>query len=325
MVYHLLNIITILSLLSCGRENENNVLVFEEDSKKGFNFPYMLFIPDSMSVSSELFLIVEPNNSGFADDDLKKHFEKARRTVSKDFYIGNYVSGKLKYPLLVPVFPRPQSEWKVYTHALDRDEMLQKNNSLEHIDIQLINMIDNACDTLRKLGYRMNKKVLMTGFSASGTFVNRFSLIHPEVVYAVAAGGLNGLLMLPVAKINGQELNYPIGISDFNILFNKDFDSVSFKKIHQFLFMGSMDENDAVLFDDAFDADEREIIFRNLGIKMQPERWNNCSEIYKSKDIDACIITYDSIGHEHPESIKKEILDFFRTCILEISDSSMKE
>jgi hypothetical protein len=50
--------------------------------------------------------------------------------------------------------------------------------------------------------------------------------------------------------------------------------------------MGSMDDNDAVHFDDGYDADEREIFFRNLGVKMLPERWNNCSKIYKSNDID---------------------------------------
>lgn len=88
--------------------------------------------------------------------------------------------------------------------------------------------------------------------------------------------------------------------------------------------MGSMDDNDAVHFDDGYDADEREIFFRNLGVKMLPERWNNCSKIYKSNDIDSCIVTYDSIGHEHPVTIKKEILDFFRSFVGEIRDSSIK-
>ncbi len=28
----------------------------------------------------KLFVLIEPNNSGFADDDLQKHIEKAERT-----------------------------------------------------------------------------------------------------------------------------------------------------------------------------------------------------------------------------------------------------
>jgi hypothetical protein len=225
----------------------------------------------------------------------------------------------LKYPLLVPVFPRPKSDWKIYTHALDRDAILQKNNLLERLDIQLIKMIDNARDTLLKLGYRTQKRVLLTGFSASGTFANRFSLIHPDRVFAVAAGGLNGLLMLPVKEINNRKLNYPLGTNDFKSLFNECFDSLSFKKIPQFLFMGKLDENDAILFDDGFDPDERETVFKSLGIKMQPERWNTCMKIYKANNTNVTLITYDSIGHEHPLKIKEDILSFF-IANLKISD-----
>ncbi len=133
---------------------------------------------------------------------------------------------------------RPESDWKIYTHALDRDAILQKDNPLERLDIQLVRMIEDARDTLLRLGYPIKSRVLMTGFSASGTFTNRFSLIHPDRIYALAAGGLNGLLMLPVSKIDGTGLNYPLGTNDFHQLFKEPFDSSAFRTSQYFLWEG---------------------------------------------------------------------------------------
>ena len=314
----------VLSLLSCSGIKNRNLIEIEADPGKGFNFPYLLFLPDSISDQKELFLIVEPNNSGFVNDKLGEHLEKARRTASIDYYIGNYISGKLGYPLLVPVFPRPESDWKIYTHALDRDAILQKDNPLERLDIQLVRMIEDARDTLLRLGYPTKDRVLMAGFSASGTFANRFSLIHPERIFALAAGGLNGLLMLPVSKINGIGLNYPLGTNDFSQLFNEPFDSAAFRNTPQYLFMGGLDDNDAVLFDDGYDPEERAAVFKAIGEKMQPDRWNTCREIYMNAGINATIITYDSLGHKHPPEVMENILSFFISAIEE-GDSTATE
>ena len=98
------------------------------------SYSYFLFIPNGVSEHDTNYLIIEPNNSGFADDNLHKHKEKAKRIATIDYYLGNWIARKLTYPLIVPVFPRTESDWKIYTHALDRDVMLQKGNSLERLD-----------------------------------------------------------------------------------------------------------------------------------------------------------------------------------------------
>ena len=36
--------------------------------------------------------------------------------------------------------------------------------------------------------------------SASGTFANQFAILHPQVVRAVACGGVNGIPTFPVAR-----------------------------------------------------------------------------------------------------------------------------
>ncbi len=303
-------IIAFVSINCSGLDGD--LIHVESNSKAGFNYPYFLFIPDEISIEKELVIIVEPNNSGFASDNFEEHIEKAERIASMDFYIGNYLSQNLKYPLIVPVFPRPKSNWKIYTHALDRDVILQKGNELERIDSQLIAMFEDARSRLSQMGYSTNDKFIITGFSASGSFANRFTLIHPEKVLISIAGGVNGLLMLPYTEINGIQMNYPIGISDYEDLFGKKFDSILFKKLPQFLFMGELDENDAIPYDDGYDEPERKIIYELLGKEMQPTRWNTSIKLYKSQDVNAKILTYKGKGHEQPLEIKRDILDFIR-------------
>jgi hypothetical protein len=298
-------------LFGCSNRNNGELVFIEPDNSSSFNFPYFLYIPDNIATDEKVFVLIEPNNSGFADDDLQKHKEKAQRTATRDFYVGNYVARSLNIPLLVPIFPRTKTDWKIYTHALDRDAIMIKDEETERIDLQLLAMHTDARLRLQKRNIETHEKILMTGFSASGTFANRFVLIHPEKVAAVAAGGVNGLLMLPLNSINEADLIYPIGTCDFKELFNKEFQKELFIELPQFYFMGEIDFNDAIPYEDAFSQYEREIIFRLLGEDMHAERWSKCKEIYKENNVNAIIKTFKGIGHEHPESIKEEVVDFF--------------
>jgi hypothetical protein len=189
-------------------------------------------------------------------------------------------------------------------------------------DLQLLAMVDHARQILSEKGFRIHEEILMTGFSASGTFVNRFTAIHPEKVMAYAAGGVNGLLILPLDELNGEPLPFPVGVNDFQLLFGKPFNAEAFKNTPQFLFMGENDDNDAVLFDDGYDENERKLIFSLLGEEMQPVRWQKCREIYSDENVAAEIITVMNTGHEQTGFIKNEIVDFFRIRILKSENNN---
>lgn len=294
---------------------EGEVVFAEPESQSDYNYPYFLFIPDKLPDNEKVVLIVEPNNSGFVSDELSRHIEKAERQATLDFYIGNYVANALEYPLLVPAFPRSETNWKIYTHALDRDAMMQYGNDLERMDLQLLAMVDEAQEKLRERGYLVDQQILMTGFSASGTFASRFSLLHPEKLKAVAAGGLNGLLMLPVDSLNGRALPYPLGTADLKLLTDRTFDRNAFQNLPQYWFMGKLDDNDAIPFEDGYDPEERDLVFEVLGEEMQPTRWNNCRQVYTDAGINAQILTYEGLGHEHPQQVKEDILAFFKKAL----------
>jgi hypothetical protein len=75
--------------------------------------------------------------------------------------------------ILVPAFPRPAGQSDIYTQALDRDSLQTDIPELSRLDLQLEGMIDDATARLSERGWKVDRKILMWGFSASGMFVNR--------------------------------------------------------------------------------------------------------------------------------------------------------
>ncbi len=288
---------------------KDSLIIIESNPSKGFNNPYILFIPKGTLKNKRTYLLVEPNNTGKTTDSLEIHKNSAIELASISS-VGNNISTNLKIPLLVPIFPRPDSKPLVYTHALDRDVIFEKEKELIRIDLQLIAMIKNAQDVLKDNEVLIYDKIFMNGFSASATFTNRFLFIHPEKVKAAAMGGFNGELMLPLAKYENNVFNYPLGINDFKNTFKKDCNLTVLKKIPQYIYMGEDDQNDAVQFDDAYNNIERNTINLTLGSKVQ-ERWINCQNIYKEQDFSAEFKTYENVGHWTTSSINLEVSKFF--------------
>lgn len=288
---------------------KDTLLYIAKNKAKGFQHDYILFIPKGTKTNKRLYLLVEPNNTGRVSDSIEVHKKSAAHLASVSS-VGNNISTELRIPLLVPVFPRPQSKELTYTHALDRDVMLEKNSDLNRIDLQLIKMIEDAKQKLKHLEIVVEDKVFMNGFSASGTFTNRFLFMHPELIKAAAMGGLNGELMLPLKEIKNKTLNYPLGINDFSKIAKGKFEREKYEQIPQFIYMGALDDNDAVQFDDAYSPQEREIINSMLG-KTVSERWKYCQEIYNAEKLNVQFKTYADVGHWTTSQVNLEVILFF--------------
>jgi hypothetical protein len=290
-----------------------------EKENKGFNFPYYLLIPREIKQNSNVYLYVEPNNTGYVTDDLNIHDKSAKNLILRSY--PNEISKALNVPLLIPVFPRPKEQAHIYTHALDRDSLFFAEKELKRIDLQLINMIHDAQSILRANGIKINDKVLMHGFSASGNFVNRFATLHPDIVKAVACGGVNGIPILPLNKYKNHNLIYPIGISDIKQITGKELDKNAYKNVAQFIYMGALDQNDTLPFSECFDAEEKFIITNLIGAKMMPNRWDTSIEIYRKFEPQVQLVTYEGTSHEIKPEIKIDIENFFRS---NLSDKIVK-
>lgn len=287
----------------------DSLIIIKSNPSKGFNNSYILFIPKGTPKNKMSYLLVEPNNTGKISDSMEVHKKSAIELASVSS-VGNNISTYIKIPLLVPIFPRPESKPLVYTHALDRDVIFEKDKKLERLDLQLIAMIKDAQNILKDNNILTHDKVFMNGFSASATFTNRFLFIHPEIIKAAAMGGLNGELMLPLKTYRNKDFNYPLGINDFKTVFNKECDLITYKEIPQYIYMGKEDQNDAVQFDDAYNNIERHTINSTLGNNVQL-RWINCQNVYKKEHISAEFNTYDKVGHWTTSAVNLDVINFF--------------
>jgi len=276
---------------------------------EGFRHPYLLYVPRATPRGEPVRMLVEPNNTGRTSDDPDVHLAEARKLASR--WTPRRVADSIRSPLLVPVFPRPESMGSTYTHALDRDTMRIAEGELARLDLQLIAMIEHARAVLGAIGVETKDRVFMSGYSASGTFVNRFTVLHPSRVRAVAAGGVNGIPILPVESLGGVRLEYPIGAADIERYVEGGLDTDGLASVSQRVYMGAMDRNDTFPFGDAWDDDEREVIAAALGEVMMPDRWARCQEILADSGLPIQCVTYEGTGHEIRPEMVQDLAAFF--------------
>ncbi len=275
----------------------------------GYNYPYLLYLPTSIK-GKESRLLVEPNNTGTTSDDFELHLSRATRLITRSY--PREIADGLGTPLLIPVFPRPRAIANTYTHALDKDAMnIEEGKTLARIDLQLLAMIADARKKLASLGFKVKEKVFMNGYSASGTLCNRFAVLHPKAVRAVVSGGVNGLPIFPVKKLNKAALPYPLGVhnlKDYDIKFSlKDY-----KQVSQFIYMGGFDRNDTYPYSDAWDDGERQIIANHIARKMMPDRWEKSQKVLNNMKLPIQLVTYSGKGHTITKEMKQDIIAFFR-------------
>lgn len=309
------------------------------DPSKGFHWDYLLFTPDKVT---ENHILVIPNNSGSISDNLHFHKEKAKQLILWK----SKLAEELGVPLLVPIFPR--SKDNLYTHALDRGTILTEAHDLKRLDLQLIAMLKDAKTRLSQQGIQLDDKILMSGFSASGDFTDRFTFLHPDIIKAASIGGCD--LMLPYKELAGENLPYPLGIYDYEAILGRKFDLNSFKEVFRYLYKGSMDEGGWVRLEKNGEAgrytwkeyydtkekpqlmevlkeqrspiyvdgeltnmDEKQIMFRVHNGKILVDRFLSTQDIFKKLKLERSVfVVYDGVGHEITNEIEKDELEFFR-------------
>jgi len=300
---------TLTATLSSTRISGDLVLIQPAD---GFNYPYYLYTPPQID-RRERPILVEPNNTGISSDDFSKHREAARDAAKNGFSRG--ISDELGVPLLVPVFPRPESDpvsWRHYVHQLDTETMRIDNGPLERVDLQLVAMIEDAQERLSD-DVSVSDQVMLNVYSASAKFVNRFSLLHPELVTSVTAGGINGMVTLPIIEDKGHVLNYQIGVADLESITGEPFDLESFQDVDQYIYMGAEDENDTLPASDAWGKEQREIARDVYGEDMQDDRFPYCKSVYEDVGAFAEFRLYDGVGHTVTDEMYRDVVEFHRT------------
>lgn len=126
--------------------------------------------------------------------------------------------------------------------------------------------------------------------------------------------------MLPYESLDGAELPYPLGLSDYEERFGKPFDRAAWLAIPQFAFMGQNDTNDAGRFDDAYSDAERRVIYTLIGEAMQPDRWSFIQRVYEVSGANFRAMTYPRIGRGTDGRINADMADFLADAVARKSE-----
>ena len=284
----------------------SGIVKIDAQPAKGFAYPYYLYVPKALREEARggekktRTILVIPNNAGKTSDDFNVHEEDVKRKIKNN----SEIADRLGVALLMPVFPRPQTHWQIYTHALDRDTMTTDKKEFARFDLQLNAMIDDARAKLANEKLKFDKRVLMLGFSAAAMFTNRFTFLHPKRVKAAAVVSPGGWAIAPVAVFKEKPLRYPIGINDFKLISGEKFDLKNLRKVPLLMSLGEEDDNDSVVFRDSYEKEDEDLIIALFGLKPV-ERWDDSKKLYQEQKLNADFRLYPQVKH----AVTKEMFD----------------
>jgi dienelactone hydrolase len=313
VLYFLLLILLVpgISPAQTADDTSSDISKIEAKPAKGFAYPYYLYVPKALREKSgggkkTHTILVIPNNAGKTSDDFDVHEADVKRKIKNN----SEIAARLGVALLMPVFPRPQTDWKIYTHALDRDAMTTGKKELARFDLQLVAMIDDARAKLAGEKLKFDKRVFMLGFSGAGMFANRFTFLHPQRVKAAAIGSPGGWAIAPVASFKEKTLRYPIGVGDFKTVSGKELDLKNLRKVPLFVFLGDEDDNDSVIFRDSYEKEDEDLIFALFG-KKPVERWEVSKKLYQDAKLNADFRLYPKVKHGITKEMFDQVFAFF--------------
>jgi len=283
---------------------------FNSDPARGYYADFYVYVsPNAQRAAREgkqITILVQPNNSGISSDDPAVHRKDAWWTGFERHRIAN----ELGVVLLVPAFIRPGEDWTIYTQALDRDSLTVERADLKRIDLQLIAMIDHARSALAADGIQTDEKILIQGFSASGMFANRFTILHPDRVKAATMGSPGGWPIAPLTTFDGEQLPYPAGVADLESLTGERFDAAAYNLVPQLIYMGSLDDNDSLDFTDGWDEAAAGQVNHLFG-EDPISRWDDAVALYQEAGANAQFLLVDGIGHDR-KALQNYSTEFFK-------------
>lgn len=296
------------------QHDQTRVQQVDADPESGFNVPYYLATPAEFR-SGPVPVMVEMNDAlrGQTVEDLH---DPVRDQISQGRQ-GRWLCEELGIPLLIPVVPRPD-DGPVYgyhvTTMLDREAMLLEGTDLDRLDRQLLRMAEHARQEVLT-DRETQEQVVFYGNSSGGVVAERMAAMHPESVQAVVGGAVNGFVLLPYEELGGHELNYPIGVNDYESVVGKPYDPQAHATVDMFYFQGGADPKDRLYMDDSGDPD----LFNDMellraaraayGADMVNERFPRCHAAFQDAGIDAQFRVYEELTH-NPEPVSEDLRDF---------------
>lgn len=320
-------------------EKDYIIYHLKSNEVEGCNFDCLVNVP--IGIGNNARIVMKCHNTGSPSIDTKQGIEE-NILIAEDSIEGSfkYLDGQSSILVVPLIIQRPDGE---YYQQLTRKALLDKTPGFERVDVQIVNAINSIKKLLRdEDGFEIKEKIDLVGFSAAGSFAQRFMFLHPEIVRAIYAGGSMDGIPLPVAEINGQKLHYPLGLSDYKEITGHEFNLHAYKSIamrfsygakekeqisnHYFDEYGNPVSNFDMSYIRSITPETDGLIMRNIIGKTPEERFRKTIEVYRLFGIDIEASIYPDLGHrESMESIDAAKRFFRRVNEKEESIHSLEE
>lgn len=234
-------------------------IIIQPDEKCGFNFPFILEIPDKINDNPDLvFACNLTRDFSSCSRSYDEVIEKTCSDLGSIDPMHLHLSLNTGNVLFIPCVPRMKGfrpnffGRDICFDKLDcaYEEARKEENCFSESDIdkykdlksQYIKMIQFAMEYLKiKKDIEVDDRIVLSGYSEGAKFVSHFALMHPEIVKTVVAGGTGGCISMPISELNNNELKFPLGTSDI------DFNAEAFNKIKFFYYIGKQDLSDPAM------------------------------------------------------------------------------
>ena len=286
----------------------------------GINIPSIIIVPQSDTIYSQIVLEVNNFNTNDLPEMIMNGGTLGKRLID--------ITKENNAPIVIPLLPA-MAESGIYFQQLSKECFKLSDTDIYYrIDEQVIRVINKSKAILKsKYGIECSDKIFLNGYSSSAVFAQKFSLIHPEIVDTACIGGAIGSIPVP-----SKGIGYPIGIKDFEKLFEKKFNMDSYSKIKFRYYVGELEsamKSDYRINDDGLPAPMHDMSYFDKSVpteigKKQRDilgkdmfaRANKTIEILKNQgiDIDLTIIP----GRSHNDRSGIGINEFAITIPLEL-------
>lgn len=212
----------IMEQIEIGKDFTENILGQEICINLQEGLPFLLIIPKNIENNSTL--IMESNN--LETNNKKELFKQGIETAKHLLELS-----KSKSPILVPILPSEKEE--PYWQQLS-SECFKKD---KNIHLKIMQTIEKSKAIIKKKrNIEINDKIFLNGYSSSGVFAQRLALIYPEIIDTACIGGASGSI-----PIIDSRIDYPIGIGNYEKIFQKAFNKEEYKKINFEYYVGSLE------------------------------------------------------------------------------------
>ena len=317
----------------------------EADPSKGFNFPYIMLLPKKMKQNIKI-MVECANSADYEREGQQSFYAQIKDAKGYANYISDeqdgerfnlpYLYQQLNQPIIIPIIERCEykrvgkiigteqyleldkqgKNTEFYPQQLSRQVMLEREGKFANIPNQVVAMVEDAkvkinkLATQRKQDVQISKKSGLAGWSSSAVFASRMQLICPENFDLCMAFASGGVQPLPLTEYNGQALNYPLGVADFEELFGKPFNIEEYSKAKQITVVGSMENPNQ--YDIAYNARLFDKVTRDLFVKVygKVDMFRRQCKIAKILHCNNFTNIYCNVlPHEGHKSYRKENID----------------